>query len=261
MKAIILAAGVGRRLAKYSKSKPKCLLEIGGRSILQRQIDTFHRLGIHNIVVVTGYAHDKIDVKGVRYYVNKDYANTNMVYSLFCADNEISGDVIISYGDILFEDDVLRTLLNTPTREVQVVVDILWEEYYQARYERPYAEAESLIMDAEGRILEVGRRHAPLPDIQGQYVGLIKLSNAGCQAFVKMYESAKQQFSNKPWKRGRAFEKAYMTDFLQALIDEGVPVYAVPIKHGWLEFDTSSDYEMVLSGYANGELHRFCSLR
>lgn len=259
MKAIVLAAGVGSRLVTYSKGGPKCLLEIGGKSILERQIETFRKMSIGDIVIVKGYAQERINIKGVRYYINENYAHTNMVYSLFCADKEIKGDVIISYGDILFEDRVLDSILSAQTGEIQVAVDIGWEEYYQQRFEKPYEEAESLILDKD-RILDIGRRNAPASDIQAQYIGLIRLSDRGCQAFLNTYKHAKEQYSNRPWKRGRTLEEAYMTDFLQALIDDGVPVYAVAIRHGWLEFDTPSDYELVLSWFASGKLDKFCSL-
>jgi choline kinase len=259
MRAIILAAGEGSRFGEYTKGRPKCLLEIGGMSILERQIRTFRRLGISDIVVVKGFAAEKIRFEGVRYYTVDEY-RYNMVHTLFCVEPEIHGDVIISYADILFEDAVLQTLLEAPSFDIAVVVDTLWEEYYRERFAKPFEEAESLICDADGRILEIGGSHPVPADVQAQYIGLIRLSDNGSSIFRQMYHHAKARYWGKPWQRGRIFQKVYMTDFLQALIDDGIPVHAVPIQHGWLEFDTVTDHEKVLEWLAQGTLDRFCLL-
>lgn len=261
MKAIILAAGMGSRFGKYTKGNPKCLLKVGGVTLLERQIEMFRQFGINDIVVVKGYAAHKINVQGVRYYVNEDYANTNMVFSLFRAESEIEGNVIISYADILFENQVLHTLLQAPPYDIAVIVDTLWEEYYRERFEKPFEEAESLIYDTDCRILDIGESHPTPSDVQAQYIGLIKLSSNGSRMFRQVYQRAKIKYWDEPWQRGRIFQKVYMTDFLQALIDEGIPVYAVPVQHGWLEFDTVTDYEKVLEWFAQGTLDRFCLLK
>lgn len=260
MKAIILAAGMGSRLGRYTANRPKCLLEVGGQSLLERQVATFTRLGITDIVVVKGYAAEAVTLGGVRYYINDAYADTNMVFSLFCAEPEIEGEVVISYADILYEDSVLRSLLNASVSDILVVVDMAWRRYFEDRFDDPFSEAESLILGTDLRILDIGRSHPPVTDIQAQYIGLIKLTTIGSQVFRQAYHQAKDEFWNKPWQRGRVFQKAYMTDFLQALIDAGNPVSAVSVENGWIEFDTAADYERVLEWSARGTLDRFCVL-
>lgn len=259
MKAIVLAAGMGTRLEPYTSNIPKCLLPIAGKPILEHQVDRFRRFGIQDITVVKGYLHEQIAVPDVRYYVvDKQY---NMLYSLFCAEQELQGDVIISYGDIVFQDSVLDALLHAPTEEVSVVADTLWEEYYRERFEHPFLEAESFIFQrASGRISRIGDSHPAVADVQAQYVGLIRLSPRGCSLFRKTYTEQKELCWGKRWMRGRSFENAYMTDFLQHLIDHGVAVGAVLVKHGWLELDTVSDYEKTLEWQRLGELARFCDL-
>jgi len=258
VKAIILAAGMGSRFGKYTNGRPKCLLKVGRATLLERQIELFRQFGVSDIVVVKGYAAHEINVQGVRYYVNENYASTNMVFSLFSAESEIEGNVKISYADILFESQVLCTLLQAPPYDIAVVVDTLWEEYYRERFEKPFEEAESLICGADGQILEIGGSHPAPADVQAQYIGLIKLSDNGSKVFRQIYHRAKARYWGKPWQRGRIFQKVYMTDFLQALIDNGIPVHVVPIQHGWLEFDSVSDYEKVVEWLAQGMLDRFC---
>jgi L-glutamine-phosphate cytidylyltransferase len=259
MKAIILAAGIGTRLSKYTNGVPKCLLNIGGKSILERQVETFRQMNVNDIVIVKGHAGNLINLPDVRYYLNKQYSSTNMVYSLFRASKELEGDVIISYADILFENRVLESLLKKKSNDIQVVVDICWKDYYEKRYDKPFEEAESLVM-AGPQIVNIGQSKVNPSDIQGQYIGLIRLSRKGCRTFLQEGTFAREVYANKPWIRGRTFKQAYMTDFLQALIDKGNPVFASIIKHGWLEFDTPSDYELVISWLRKGIIDRFCLL-
>ena len=98
-----------------------------------------------------------------------------MVYSLFTAEPEIKGNLIISYADIVFDYNVLNTLLETAIYDISVVVDLLWKEYYQKRFVDPFKEAESLVCDADGGILNIGQANPAPENVCGQYIGLIKL--------------------------------------------------------------------------------------
>ena len=79
MKAIILAAGQGTRLKKYTENLPKGMLNFDGKTIIERQIEMYRKCGIDSIIIVRGFAADKIDYNGVKYYDNKDFASTNAV--------------------------------------------------------------------------------------------------------------------------------------------------------------------------------------
>ena len=106
MKAIILAAGQGTRLKKYTENLPKGMLEFQGKTIIERQLETYRSMGIDDIIVVRGFAADKIDYQGVKYYENPNYATTNMVESLLMARSEFDDDIIVSYSDILFSHEI-----------------------------------------------------------------------------------------------------------------------------------------------------------
>jgi choline kinase len=254
MKIIILAAGCGSRLEHLTLDKPKCLLEFQGKSLLETQIALYHQLGINDIVVIKGYLEHLINIKGIKYFIVKYIFN--MVYTLFHAESEMNTELIIAYGDIIFEEAVLKKLLAS-SHDISVVVDISWKDYFEARFSSPYSESESLVMTPEYRILEIGSSD-PLPEkVQGQYIGLIKLSKKGCGIFRRVYRSEKRKYWGKTWIRERIFEKAYLTDMLQILIDKGYPVYGVPIFNGWLEFDTVSDYQNYLEWNKNGRLKTF----
>ena len=103
MNAIILAAGQGKRLAPLTEHKPKCMVNLFGKTLLERQISVFRECGITDISVVTGYRSKLVDLPGLKIFQNKKFETTNMVESLFCASQELNEQTIVSYGDIIFE--------------------------------------------------------------------------------------------------------------------------------------------------------------
>ena len=84
-----------------------------GKTVIERQIEMYRRCGIDHIIVVRGFAADKIKYEGVTYYTNEEYANTNMVESLMAAETEFDDDMIVSYSDILFEEKMLKAMMNS----------------------------------------------------------------------------------------------------------------------------------------------------
>ena len=252
---------MARRFGDFLGGLPKCHLKINGLSLLQRQVQSLRTCGIHDLVIVRGFKARTIEVPGARYYLDPDYEHANMVHSLFCAEEELKGDVLIAYADILYDTVSLARLLNATQNDIAVAVDMNWETYYRARYGDPLSEAESLVLEPDLRIGEIGEACPPTDRVQAQYIGLIRLNDEGSRLFRTYYHHFAGQFQNREWLRKRPFEKAHMTDFLQALINEGLRVQAVPIEGGWLEFDTPSDYQKVLAWQAAGILNQFCLLQ
>jgi len=253
MKAIILAAGRGTRLDKYTGNLPKGMLTVFGKSIIQQQVETYRRNGITDITIVKGYCAEKIEISDTKTYINDLFAVTNMVESLFCAANELDGEIIISYADILFEDRVLKAVIECGN-DFGVLVDLDWKEYWKARYGKVDFDTESLSFSDDGSIKQLGVSDPPLNEIDGRYVGMIRLSSNGTKIFSSLYFKARQLFSGKKWLNGRSFENIFMTDFLQELINQNNKVYPILINHGWLEFDTNEDYEIVIKMHENKSL-------
>ena len=102
MKAIIIAAGIGIRLNPLTNDKPKCMLEIKGKTILQHQLDVFHANGITDLSLIKGYKKEVINYSGLKYYINDNYRNNNILNSLFYAEKEMDEEFIASYSDIIF---------------------------------------------------------------------------------------------------------------------------------------------------------------
>ncbi|MBR1598176.1 MAG: phosphocholine cytidylyltransferase family protein [Lachnospiraceae bacterium] len=244
MKAIILAAGQGTRLKKYTENLPKGMLEFNGKTLIERQIELFRKCNIDNIIIVRGYAADKINYKDVTYYTNEDYTNTNMVESLLKAKDEFDDDVIVSYSDVLFEKEMLQNMIESQY-DYAVAVDDNWEKYWKKRYGRIDFDTESLSIDDCGNITEIGLEDPPLEKIDARYIGLLKFSKSGCDKIISMMEKAYVEYENKEsWQQsGKPVRKAYMTDLLNALIESGESVKAIHFNNGWIEFDTNDDYE------------------
>lgn len=243
MKAIILAAGQGTRLKKYTENLPKGMLSFKGKTIIERQLELYRRCGIHDIIVVTGFAADKITYEGVKYCHNRDFASTNMVESLLCVRKEFDSDVIVSYSDILFSENMLRAMIES-TADFRVAVDKNWQIYWKKRYGRVDFDTESLVLDEDGCITSLGLENPPLSKIDARYVGLLKFSQAGLAKITELWDRDYPAYLEKPWQQsGKCIRQAYMTDLLQALIGEGEDVKALEFQNGWLEFDTNEDYE------------------
>lgn len=260
MKAIILAAGQGARLKKYTQDLPKGMLMFQGKTIIQRQIELYRKCGVEDIIVVRGFAGEKIPYTGVKYYTNADYANTNMVESLLAAREEFTEDVILSYSDILFDEKMLHVMMET-SGDFLVAVDRDWKAYWQARYGRVDFDTESLSVDENGCITSLGLENPPLEAIDARYVGLLKFSLRGLRLIEKVMEKAHALNEDQPWQQsGKPVRKAYMTDLLQALIEENEQVKAVSFRNGWIEFDTNEDYETASGWAEDGTLSRFVTL-
>lgn len=244
MKAIILAAGQGTRLKKYTKDLPKGMLSFMGKTIIERQIDMFRKNGITDIIIIKGFAGDKIQYDGVTYYTNEEYASTNMVESFLTAKAEFDDDVIVSYSDIVFDSSLLSGMLEA-NGDFVVAVDENWEAYWKARYGRTDFDIESLTIDANDNIVSLGNEQPRLDQIDARYIGLLKFSRAGLQRIISIMDRDYETYLHKPWKQsGKTIRQAYMTDLIQALIDEGCSIKAQKFVNGWLEFDTNEDYEL-----------------
>lgn len=245
MKVIIIAAGMGERLKPYTNGLPKCLLKFESKTLLQRQLEALKANKVKNVVLIKGYEKEKINYPGIKYYINDNYQNNNILSSLFYAEKEIEGEVIISYSDILFEKQVVARLLESK-KDISIVVDIKWRDYYEGRKDHPVEEAENVIFDAENNVIEIGKILTKKHDVHGEFIGMIKLTSRGSEIFKRHFNRAKKLFWGKPFQRASVFEKAYITDMIQEMVDLGVPIHCVIIERGWKEIDTVEDYKKAL---------------
>ena len=235
-KVILLVAGEGKRLRPFTLDRPKCMVEIDGISLIDRQLSVLKAEGLDNIIMAGGYKSEMLKREGVKLKLNLRYFETNMVWTLFSVEEELDGDVIVSYGDIVYSREILQTLLES-TADIAVIIDKEWESYWRERNEDPLDDAETLKLRADGTIREIGQSPQALDEIEGQYIGLMKFSAQGVSQMKETFYEALESGE----LLGKPIENSYMTDLLQALINSEKLVTSIPIYGDWVEIDTVSD--------------------
>ena len=242
MNAIIIAGGNSTRIRPLSNEIPKTMIEIYGKSILERQIELFQRYGISDITVVTGYQSEKINLPNITCIKNEKYKSTNVNEGLFCAKAKLNDSVVIAYGDLMFEYEVLERILNFKG-DIGVGVRLNWKPHYKGRTLHPISEAENVVIE-NNKIVKIRKNISKCEKNQiiGEFIGIMKLSkNASdilVQKYLELQKSHIGKFHNAP-----SLKQAYTTDMLQEIIDSDYLVEPVIIEGKWCEIDTIQDIE------------------
>lgn len=258
MRVIILAAGQGSRLRPYTDDRPKCMVNLAGTPLLHYQIKVILSacIGIEDVALVGGYMSERIDLLGSNLFLNESFASTNMVSTLFQAQSFMrpSEDLIISYGDIVYESSVLDTLLHT-NGEVVIAADRSWRRLWSLRMENPLDDAETFIM-ANGQVKELGKRPQSYDQVHAQYMGLIKVRGDKVQDLIELYHG----MDKASMYDGKNFDNMYMTSLIQTIIEEGWDVRPALIDGGWLEIDTAGELDLYNNLQGNGELSSYFNI-
>jgi phosphoenolpyruvate phosphomutase len=221
------------------------MLEVKGKTILERQVEALGRVGIRDVVVVRGYRKDRVTAPGVRFVDNDRFADTGELHSLLCAEDELTGPCVVLYGDIIFEEPILEKLVRQ-TADVAVVVDRAFADTLRAGLPLPPGPLDLVVTEtppngrrfvapeAGSRILRIGPEvHAE--EAHGEFIGLAMLSAAGVRTLRAVHAELVAQ-------RAEGLERTSITHILQAMVDRGHPVVAVDIHKGWMEIDSFEDY-------------------
>ena len=253
-KAIVIAAGRGRRLGPHTEELPKCLVQVGKRTMLGWQHAAFTSAGVDELVMIRGYRGDVLEAgareltDNVRFVDNTEWERNNILLSLACARHEIDGPVLLTYSDIVFTPDVVRAVVDAPA-DVALVVDRDFAAIYEGRTEHPLEEAEVCDLDSRGAIHRVGKRALPATEAWGEFIGLLKLSADGARwvgAAIDELTAIYAGREGEPFQRAASFRNAYLTDLLQHLIDGGRRLDPVAIHGEWREIDTGQDLERAI---------------
>ncbi|MBI4241887.1 MAG: isocitrate lyase/phosphoenolpyruvate mutase family protein [Candidatus Rokubacteria bacterium] len=252
VRAVIIAAGSGKSLLPLTQDRPTCLLEIKGRTILERQLETLRACGIYDVVVVRGYRKEKLQLPGLRYYDNDRYDETGELYSLFAAEPELQGRLLFLYADILFDQAVLEKLLRSKA-DVAIAVDRSWLDHRErllplskpmdlvVTRNAPQPHHRFLPSEDMDTVLRVGQ-WVPPEEANGEFIGMALFSERGCHRLREIWGRLRTT-SVGPFHEADALERGSFTDLLQELIDQDEPVSCVNVYKGWLEVDTFEDYQ------------------
>jgi phosphoenolpyruvate phosphomutase len=243
-KAVILAAGTDTATLLPGQDGPRVMLDVKGKTILERQVESLHAAGVTDVTIVRGYKKEQVGVPGARLVDNDRFRETGESYSLFRAAGALAGPVVVLYGDIVFEQGVLERLLRTEA-DVAVVVDRAFPEMLHAGHAAP-KRADLVVTDTptggrrwvspEGgsRVRRIGPEVTP-DEAHGEFIGLAAFSKAGATRLQEVHAELAAQ-------RAEGLERASLTHLLQAMIDRGTPVVAAEIHKGWMEIDSFDDY-------------------
>jgi L-glutamine-phosphate cytidylyltransferase len=242
VRAIIIAAGQGTRLRPHTADRPKCMVEVGGRPIIHHQVAAYRAAGIDDIVVIRGYKGRRMQIPGrVRYVDNKAYRDNNILESLFCAGPLLLGDVMVSYGDIVFHPGVVDGLKGVHA-PATLVVDRAWADTYEGRTDHPVDQAELVKITHQGLVSRVGKSVGAEGAV-GEFIGLASFTGPVLARLWALYLAARSKGVNEPYGTAPSLRKAYLTDLLNTAIDEGEMVAPLGIDGHWREIDTVQDLE------------------
>jgi L-glutamine-phosphate cytidylyltransferase len=244
MRGVILAAGRGSRLGHLTDDRPKCLVELAGKPLIERQIAALRRGGVDEIAVVRGYRAEAIDLPGLCYFGNERWAETNMVMSLVAAASWLrAGPVIVSYGDIFYRSELVRGLAGAPG-QLAISCDRAWRRLWTRRFADPLADAETFRMDAAGNLLEIGGKTTRIEDIEGQYMGLLRFTPPAWSAVEALLGTL-----DAP-----ARDRLDVTGLLRRLLAQGEPVATFGTDGQWGEIDNPEDVALYENMVREGEL-------
>lgn len=232
MKAIILAAGRGSRMKNLTEERPKCLVELRGKALLDWQLEALRAAGVTEIAIVTGYKRELLANRGLVEFHNPRWAETNMVSSLACAQEWLQTEpCIVSYSDIFYSPVAVQSLMECRA-SLAVTYDPNWLELWTQRFGDPLLDAETFRLTSEHTLAEIGNKPKSVDEVQGQYMGLLRYTPEGWAEVLRIRSTLTTE----------QCDKMHMTGTLQKVIDAGrVAITAVPYSGEWGEVDSAED--------------------
>jgi choline kinase len=228
MRGIILAAGKGSRLNGTIGDKPKCLLRVGGKTLVERQIEALEAVGITDVAVVIGCQADSVRRTcgpRITYIENSRYAQTNSLYSLWLARPLLYDGFVVMNCDVLFHPQMLLDLVTSHHDDALLIA-------YQDDDAQPFGDEEMKVRVRRGRVAEIAKTMSP-DAADGENVGIVKFGRQGARTLVGLLDRRVADGSLRDWAP-RAFDEFARIRPLHTVGTRGFP---------WTEIDFPEDYE------------------
>lgn len=243
MKAVIIGAGRGSRLRHLTDDVPKTLVPILGRPMLDSVLDALAAGGFKrsDVVFICGYKADVIRAAypDLTYIENRDWERNNILLSLLCARDHLADGFVSTYADIVYRPQIVADLVRS-SHDITLACDTDWRRRYVGRSQHPETDAEKLRAEGD-RVVELSRR-IPSEAATGEFIGVMKLSSRGAGHFLKAFDVARAAFDAAPeFREGRTFQRAYLIDLLQTMLEFGTPIHKLDTHGGYMEIDTLED--------------------
>jgi choline kinase len=228
MRAIILAAGKGSRLNGSSEETPKCLVKVGGVTLIERQISVLQDAGVEDITVVVGCQEDKVRRTcghGISFVENARYAQTNSLYSLWMARALLYEGFVVLNCDVLFHPALLDDLLSARHEDALLLA-------YRSLTDPPFGDEEMKVRVRGGRVIDISKEMAP-EEADGENLGIVKFGASGAARLVEIMDRLVAAGGLRAWAP-RAFREFAQVRPLHAIGTRGFP---------WIEIDFPEDYQ------------------
>ncbi|MBI5515551.1 MAG: phosphocholine cytidylyltransferase family protein [Deltaproteobacteria bacterium] len=244
MRAILIGAGRGSRLQHHTDQVPKTLVPVHGRPMLDWILDALEAGGVprRDVTFIAGYRMEVLRARHPEFtwVHNSAWEQNNILLSLLCARELLSDGFLCSYTDIVYAPGVVRALLASP-HDMVLGCDTAWRRRYVGRSQHPETDAEKLRAEGE-RVLELSRR-IPSEEACGEFVGVARFTARGARELLGAFDEARERFQGRTFREGRSFERAYLIDLLQWMLERGSAFHRVDTHGGYMEIDTVEDLE------------------
>ena len=243
MRPIVIGAGRGSRLGPETDDIPKALVPVMGRPMLEWILEALAAAGFarKDIVYICGYRADASCAPATPEFTfveNRDWERNNILASLLCAREHLTGGFVSTYADIVYRGSAVKKAVASPHDKV-LVCDTDWRRRYVDRSQHPESDGEKMRAEGE-RVIELSRRIAS-EQASGEFIGVVKATADGAREIVHAFGEAKAVWAGKTWREGRTFEKAYLIDLFQNMVEHGSAFHRVDTHGGYMEIDTQED--------------------
>lgn len=251
MKAIIIGAGRGSRLRHLTEEIPKTLVPVLGRPMLDSILEALAAGGFSrsDVVFICGYKAEVIRAAypDLTYVENRGWEQNNILLSLLCAREHLAGGFVSTYADIVYRPEIVPALVGAEG-DLALACDTDWRRRYVGRSQHPETDAEKLRAEGD-RVVEISRR-IPSERATGEFIGVLKASPAGAAQLVAAFDEAQAAFAGREFREGRVFERAYLIDLLQYMLERGAEMGKVDTHGGYMEIDTLEDASLAEAWWA-----------
>ena len=250
---IIPAAGQPRSndaLDDLLRDRPVAMLDINGKSLLQHNVETLSRVGLNQIIAITGYQAESVNVDGITKIFNPDFSQGHILHSIMRARDVFGQHTLIIYADILFESFLMQKLLNC-SGDIVLVVDNSFTQGYNPNKnldlvvakDKPQPKKRRLLSQPTNQAVRIGHHNIAETEADYEFIGITKLSTAGSKVFKEIYEDCLRLYKNRTFHEAPSILQASCTDLLQEVIERGVTVNLMEVNSGWMEIQNWQDYQ------------------
>jgi choline kinase len=242
MRPVIIGAGRGSRLEHLTEEIPKTLVPVMGRPMLDWVLEALSSAGFtrKDVVFICGYRAEVIRQRypEFTYVENGDWEHNNILLSLFMARDHLAEGFVSSYADIVYRGEVVQKLVASH-HDMVLGCDTDWRRRYVNRTRHPETDAEKLRAEGE-RVVEISRTIRS-EEAAGEFIGVTKFTADGARELMSAFDRVKPLFQGRVFREKRTFEKAYLIDLFQDMLEKGSTFHRVDMHGGYMEIDTLED--------------------